>query len=174
LAQKPIATRDRKAKSRSAMSIQRRITAMAALAALMLGASAVPASARPFDLDGNGSFVPAQTATNSSTSVPPSPPSLKASVIAMHEQEEQRAVADTPPTGARHSNAKTNASATTAKRHISSGVAGAATPQTGFDWGDAGIGAAAGFMLAMLALSAALMISHRRPRPSRHTTALTS
>ena len=117
------------------MSIQRRITAMAALAALMLGASAVPATARPFDLDGNGSFVPAQTATSGSTSVPPSLARV---------------------------NAQTNASATTAKRQISSGVAGGATSQTGFDWGDAGIGAAGGIGIAMLATGGGLVAVRMR------------
>jgi hypothetical protein len=42
------------------------------------------------------------------------------------------------------------------------------TPKSGFDWGDAGIGAAGGFGLAMLALAGALAISQRRARrPSR-------
>ena len=44
----------------------------------------------------------------------------------------------------------------------------------GFDWGDAGIGAAAGFALAILGLGATLAISGRRQRRDRHTTALTS
>ena len=35
---------------------------------------------------------------------------------------------------------------------------------TGFDWGDAGIGAAGAVALAMLGVGGALVISHRRPR----------
>ena len=35
---------------------------------------------------------------------------------------------------------------------------------TGFDWGDAGIGAAGVVALAMLGVGGALVISHRRPR----------
>jgi uncharacterized iron-regulated membrane protein len=46
------------------------------------------------------------------------------------------------------------------------------TPQTGFDWGDAGIGAAGGLALAMLGLGAALVISRRRPARTRQSTAL--
>ena len=45
------------------------------------------------------------------------------------------------------------------------------TPQSGFDWGDAGIGAAGGIALAMLGLAGAVVISHHRPRRSRHTAA---
>jgi hypothetical protein len=45
-------------------------------------------------------------------------------------------------------------------------------PQSGFDWGDAGIGAAGGVALAMLALGGALAFSQRRPRRSRQTTSL--
>jgi hypothetical protein len=48
------------------------------------------------------------------------------------------------------------------------------TPQSGFDWGDAGIGASAGFMLAMLGLGGGLLISRQRPRRARPTTPLSS
>ena len=51
------------------------------------------------------------------------------------------------------------------------GVVVVATPPVGFDWGDAGIGAAAGFALAMLGLGGALAIT-RRQRRDRHTAAL--
>jgi hypothetical protein len=47
-------------------------------------------------------------------------------------------------------------------------------PQTGFDWGDAGIGAAGGLTLAMLGLGGGLVIARRRPRRTRHTAALGS
>lgn len=48
------------------------------------------------------------------------------------------------------------------------------TPQSGFDWGDAGIGAAGGLALAMLGVGGGLVISHHRPRRTRPTTALPS
>jgi hypothetical protein len=47
------------------------------------------------------------------------------------------------------------------------------TPPSGFDWGDAGIGAAGGLALAMLGLGGALVITHR-PKRTRHTTGLPS
>jgi hypothetical protein len=48
------------------------------------------------------------------------------------------------------------------------------TPASGFDWGDAGIGAAGGLALAMLGVGGGLVISHHRPRRTHHTTALPS
>jgi hypothetical protein len=157
------------------MSIRHRITGtVAALAALALGASATPASATLFDLNANGSFVPAQTTASNTTSVPPILPIVKASQLAKVEQAEQQAADYAPAKGARYSNAELGAYRTTATRHIISGVAGVATPQVGFDWGDAGIGATVGFVLALLGLGAAIVISQRRPRRSRRTTALTS
>jgi hypothetical protein len=43
----------------------------------------------------------------------------------------------------------------------------------GFDWGDAGIGAAGGVALAMLGLGGALVVMHR-PKRARQTTAVPS
>ena len=48
------------------------------------------------------------------------------------------------------------------------------TPASGFDWGDAGIGAAGGLAIAMLGVGGGLVISHSRPRRTRQTTALPS
>jgi hypothetical protein len=45
-------------------------------------------------------------------------------------------------------------------------------PQGGFDWGDAGIGAAGGVALAMLGLGGALVVSQQRPRRNRQTSSL--
>jgi hypothetical protein len=46
------------------------------------------------------------------------------------------------------------------------------TPASGFDWGDAGIGAAGGLALAMLGVGGGLAVTHQRPRRARHTTGL--
>ena len=46
------------------------------------------------------------------------------------------------------------------------------TPPNGFDWGDAGIGAAGGLALAMIGVGGALAVSQRRPRRNRQTTPL--
>ena len=45
-------------------------------------------------------------------------------------------------------------------------------PANGFDWGDAAIGAAGGLALAMLGVGGGLVISHQRPRRTRHTAGL--
>ena len=46
------------------------------------------------------------------------------------------------------------------------------TPQGGFDWGDAGIGAAGGLALSLIALGGGLAASsQRRGRRTRHSTA---
>jgi hypothetical protein len=44
------------------------------------------------------------------------------------------------------------------------------TPPSGFDWGDAGIGAAGALALAMIGVGGALAASQRRPRRTRQTT----
>jgi hypothetical protein len=41
----------------------------------------------------------------------------------------------------------------------------------GFDWGDAGIGAAGGLTISMVGLGGGLVVSQRRARRVRHTTA---
>jgi hypothetical protein len=46
------------------------------------------------------------------------------------------------------------------------------TPQSGFDWGDAGIGAAGGLALAALGYGGVVLISHQRPRRTGRTTAV--
>ena len=43
---------------------------------------------------------------------------------------------------------------------------------SGFDWGDAAIGAAGGIALTMIALGGTLAASRRRTRGARHATAL--
>jgi hypothetical protein len=45
-------------------------------------------------------------------------------------------------------------------------------PGSGFDWGDAGIGAAGGFALSMIGIGGALVVAQRRT--TRRETALTS
>lgn len=47
-------------------------------------------------------------------------------------------------------------------------------PASGFDWGDAGIGAAGGLALALLGVGGGLVISHQRPRRTRPTTTMPS
>jgi hypothetical protein len=49
-----------------------------------------------------------------------------------------------------------------------------AAPSTGFDWGDAGIGAGATLAFVTVAAGGAIAIGHRRGRRHAHRTAATS
>jgi hypothetical protein len=60
----------------------------------------------------------------------------------------------------------------TGERSAPAAIVRIQTPQSGFDWGDAGIGAAGGVALALLGLGGAVAISQRRPHGNRHTTPL--
>jgi hypothetical protein len=57
---------------------------------------------------------------------------------------------------------------------VRSVVVPVARPKGGFDWGDAGIGAAAAIGLAMLGVAGAFALSQRRARRSGRSTALIS
>lgn len=94
---------------------------------LALATSGAPASARPFDINANGSEVPAGSPSMFAHATPPSRPvSPPATIVRV------------------------------------------TAPNNGFDWGDAGIGAAGGFALSMVALGGALAVSQSR---ARRTTA---
>ncbi len=95
------------------MTTTPRITTGLAVA-LALATAAAPASARTFELNANGSYVP-------------TPPRTTVVVATAHD--------------------------------------------SGFDWGDAGIGAAGGLGLAIAGLGGALAVSHRRTRPTRDNPA---
>lgn len=166
-----------------------RITTTAALVLSLLAAGASAAGARPAEDPATAAhqtlttvysrpdkaLIPlASPAQSSRTSVPPILPAIKASQLARTEQAARQAAAYAPPKRSQYSNAETNTYRVVPSRHTTPGVAAVAAPQTGFDWGDAGIGAAAGFTLAILGLGAALVISRRRPPRTSHTTALTS
>ncbi len=103
--------------------------------ALALGTSAGAASARPIDLNANGSEVPAGSASVQASSRATRPVSL----------------VSTPATIVR----------VTARN-------------TGFDWADAGIGAAGGLAVSMVGLGGALTVSQRRGRRHSGPTGLTS
>jgi hypothetical protein len=98
------------------------------LVVIGLAASSSSALARPFDLNANGSYVPAGS------------PSMQTQAAAPVSQ----------PTVVRVS-----------------------APANGFDWGDAGIGAAGGVALTMVGVGGALVASGRRSRRTHGTPAAT-
>lgn len=114
------------------MTTTQRITTSAVLA-LAFATSAAPTLARPYDIDGNGSYVPAGSASvqaHSLTKTPIRPVNTSAPVVRV------------------------------------------TTHNSGFDWDSAGIGAAGGLALSTIGLGAALAVSQRRTRRTRHTSAL--
>jgi hypothetical protein len=185
------------------MTTTHRIGTSLALA-LALAASAAPASARPFDLNANGSEVPAGSASMQAASQPTQPTgvppillaakrSQQAALQQAHDQERLAYLAHHQPRGAPYSSAEMNAYATptgvpsTGPRSevVSGGGYGPInTPATvvrvlvhggGFHWGDAGIGAAGALGLALVSLGGAFAISQQRQaRRSKGSAAITS
>jgi hypothetical protein len=108
-------------------TIHRIITSI--VVAIALAAGAATASARPFDLNANGSYVLV------------------------------------PPAGTQTSSQSPQASTPATILHVTAGT-------SGFDWGDAGIGAAGGLAISIVGLGGGLAASQRRARRMRHTTRL--
>jgi hypothetical protein len=127
------------------MSTHRRTTLAALPAlALALGATATLASARPIDPASQGSFVPAGK---------PVPASV-------YSRPDKSMIALTSPSSA----------AVAANATVPQAVVRIQTPQPGFDWGDAGIGAAGGIGIAMLAAGGGLLaVRIRREHPDPAT-----
>jgi hypothetical protein len=124
-----------------------RISTTAAVILSLAAASAPAASARPAD------YVPPGTQATANLYTPP------ASVYSRPNKAMTRV--STPNGG------------DIAKATAPQAVVRVQTPENGFDWGDAGIGAAGGLALAMLGIGGGLVI-RQRPRRSRRTTALPS
>ena len=107
---------------------------------------------------------------------PPILPRVRASeqaAINRAQAREAQALAYSPPPAAQYRMEELNANAS-AVHPVAAATPTVKTPGGGFDWGDAGIGAAGGLALAMLGLAGALTLSQRRARRSSRTAALTS
>jgi hypothetical protein len=109
---------------------QRITTSLAVVLALATGAA--PALAGQFNLNSNGSYVPATA-------------------------------------GPAH---LSPAAAPSATAGVSPTLVRVTAPGDGFDWGDAGIGAAGGVALSAIALGGALVVSGQRTRRARPTKAM--
>jgi hypothetical protein len=155
-----IAPRDQTPKRSSRMTTYHRITT-AVLVSLGLAISATPALALPTDLTPNGSEVPA--GSPSVTSQPTSAGLSQTSPV-VSPNPDQRVL----PTG-QHQLVPT----TSPPSPVSPTIVRVVAPSGGFDWGDAGIGAAGGFALSMIVAGGALVASQRRDRRTHGSAALT-
>jgi hypothetical protein len=148
------------------MTTTHHISTGVVLALALAAAGAPAASARPVGPD-------AATAANgqSSTAVRPNPDQQTAtgatanrtSAGGYSRQDKSIMASASPSTSARI--AQASAPPPVVRLHA---------PAGGFDWGDAGIGAAGGLALSMIGVGGALAISQNRARRTRGTTGLPS
>lgn len=167
------------------MTTTHRIATSVALA-LALAASATPAGARPFDLNANGSYVPAGSASmqaarqaTTPTGVPPilaaATRSQRAALQQAQQQEREAYLAHHQPNGAQYSSAEMNLYAHATPTGVAGTVVHVVSHDGSFNWGDAGIGAAGGLGLALVGLGSAFAVSQqRRPRRPKGSAAITS
>lgn len=158
------------------MTTTHRIT-IGVVLALALAVSAAPASARFFDLNASASYVPAGAASTQTTSHDTTnaatPFVQAASARVAHQLAARDAVRDTAIVSTSpHSEVIDNGGY--GPPNVPPVVLGVTAGSSGFDWGDAAIGAAGGIALTMIGLAAALAASQRRTRRASRATALTS
>jgi hypothetical protein len=137
--------------------------------ALALGATAAAATARVGGPNAAGSLVSA-TSNVASPVVRPNPDEQTPATQA------RPATAPSAPSPTVHPNPdeQTAPGVGTGTVNVPPVVVHVSSPSGGFDWGDAGIGAAGGIALAMLGLGGALAASQRRTRRAGRSSALTS
>jgi hypothetical protein len=175
----PIACRDRQTKrSQVEMTNTHRITSTAAIV-LSLVAAAPAASARPADYAPAGKQAPASVYSRPEKTIipiiPPAsgPSAAKASVPqSLTSQQRQRVAALSALSDEQLAAGFGVARPVADKASTSQAVVRVRAPGSGFDWGDAGIGAAGGIALAMLGVGGGLVISRWRPRRARPTATL--
>ena len=143
------------------MTTTHRFSTGVVLALALALASAAPASARLFDLNANGTYVAAGAAnpTNNGQLRP---------VVRPNPDQQTLTGATTHPTPA---TSPSSTVARTSKVSASPPVVRVQAPANGFDWGDAGIGAASALALSIIGLGGALALSRHRTRRTRHNPA---
>ena len=90
-------------------------------------------------------------------------PAANPSPAAVYSRQDKSIVPATSPLTTAGSTAKVSAAPPVVRVQV---------PASGFDWGDAGIGAAGGFALSMIGLGGALAVSQYRTRRNRQTIPL--
>lgn len=97
----------------------------------------------------------------------PAPNPAQSAAIQRAEQRAAQGFAQTVPISARYSSAETNAYPSR------SAVVQVTASDGGFDWADAGIGAAGGLVLSIVAIGGGLVLVERRPRRTKTTAVAT-
>ena len=163
------------------MTTTHRAAATALLVLSLAAASAPIAGARPADFAPAGKQAPASVYDRPDKSmIPVSPPATSGGAIGRlaplrsSAQERQRVAALSAYREGELAAAFDTAATAANKAGAPQAVVRIQTPQSGFDWGDAGIGAVGGLALAMLGVGGGLVISHQRPRRTRPTTTVPS
>ncbi|MBV9417537.1 MAG: hypothetical protein JO363_21305 [Solirubrobacterales bacterium] len=155
-------------------------------AALMISAIAAAAASAQFDLAPSGRAQSRATTIapvarpnpdeQTAQSVPVGPPILpragasEQAAINRAQAREAQALAYSLSPAARYRMEELNANAS-ADHPVAATTPTVKAPGGGFDWGDAGIGAAGGLALSMLGLGGALVVSQRRTRQRTSATA---
>ncbi|MBV8998176.1 MAG: hypothetical protein JO304_03890 [Solirubrobacterales bacterium] len=163
---------------------------MSAVIALALAAIAAPSASAQFDLASAGTpggraqsptanaspVVQSNPDQQTTQSVPVGPPILpragvsEQAAINRAQAREAQALAYSLPPAAQYRMEELDANAS-AVHPVAATTPTVKAPGGGFDWGDAGIGAAGGLALSMLGLGGALVVSQRRTRQRTSATA---
>ena len=162
------------------MTTSHRITTTAAVLLSLAAAGAPTAAARPpYDPPTAGNQTPASAYSRpDKTTIPVIPPAsaaaaAKASVPqSLTPQQRQRVAALSALSDKQLAAGFGVAPRVDSTDSAPQSVVRVQTPHSGFDWGDAGIGAAGGLALAMLGVGGGLVISRQRLRRARPTTTL--
>jgi hypothetical protein len=156
-----IAHRDQQPKETVAMTTIHRIGTTAVLILSLTAAGAPAASAQPV-----GGYKANPTNGQSSTAARPNPDeqtltgaTANRTSAPLYSRQDKSIVSATSPS---------TTAGSTAKVTVAPPVVRVQAPANGFDWGDAGIGAAGGLALALISLGAALAVSQHH---NRNTTA---
>ena len=142
---------------------QHQFTALG-LVLIMAAILAPSASAQPIDQVGPASL-PASSSGESATAPRQILPNPDNQPPASGSAAVDSSTASTLPHGVQYSSTQANTPSTPSTVRLVP-----AAPNTGFDWGDAGIGAGGAFALTMIGIGGALVLSSRRHRDARPAT----
>jgi hypothetical protein len=155
------------------MTTTHRIITIAAVLLSVAAAGAPTAAGRPaYDPPAAGNQTPASAYSRPDKTTMPVTQAASAAISALTPQQRQRVAALSALSDGQVAAGFGVAPPVADKTSASQALVRVQAPQSGFHWGDAGIGAAGGLALAMLGIGGGLVISRQRPRRARPTTTL--